>query len=91
MPLTPQNDVMVALIRERRYQDVKHGTIAEHGHTLGEWIIIMEFELAEAKLALIKGGKGRDSLRAEIVQVLATGMAALEQHGLEDPHTGRQI
>lgn len=77
---------------ERDYGDRKHGTIgAGGGHTLGEWVILAEAELAEAKLALIKGGKGRNSLRSELLQVAAVCVAALEQHGLEEPHEGRQI
>jgi hypothetical protein len=75
--------VVGAVVEERIHQDHKHGSIEDYPHTLGEWILIMESELAEAKLALIKGGKGRDAVKNEIVQVLATGFAALEQHGLE--------
>ncbi len=80
-----------AMLRERDHQDQKHGPISTHGHTLGEWIIIAEAELAEAKVALIKGGSGRNSLRSEIVQTAATLLACLEQHGVDDPHAGRQI
>lgn len=75
--------VLNAVSDERVYQDNKHGPISTHPHTLGEWILIMEAELQEAKEALIKGGTGRNAVKAEIVQVLATGFAALEQHGLE--------
>lgn len=82
------NDVFVAILEERYFQDNKHGT---GDHTLGEWIIIMEAELAEAKTALIKGGSGRDSVRSEILQVVAVGVACLEQHGLKEPHNRRQI
>lgn len=75
--------VMDNVIIERNYQDSKHGPISTHGHTLGEWILIMEAELAEAKEALIKGGEGRNAVRHEILQVVATGFACLEQHGIE--------
>ena len=75
--------VLEAVAEERRHQDTKHGPIESHGHTLGEWILIMESELAEAKEALIKGGTGRNAVKAEIIQVIATGFACLEQHGLE--------
>lgn len=67
---------------ERQHQDGKHGPVNTHGHTVGEWILIMEAELAEAKLALIKGGTGRNEVRHEILQVVATGVACLEQHGV---------
>ena len=71
----------MAIDAERRFQDQKWGTVAEHGHTLGGWILLIESELAEAKYALIKGGEGRDSVRAELVQVAALCVAALEEHG----------
>lgn len=75
--------VHLAMVDERKFQDQKHGTIEEKPHSLGEWIIIMEFELAEAKLALVKGGKGRDNVIHEIIQLGACAMGALEEHGLE--------
>lgn len=40
-----------AIKAERRYQDVVHGTIEENPHTVGEWLLIMESELNEAKRA----------------------------------------
>lgn len=83
--------VLGAIGRERAYQDDKWGAISEHGHTLGEWLLILEAELLEAKVALIKGGEGRDSIRSELVQIAAVAIAALEQHGLEEPHKERQV
>jgi len=90
-PPTHKADVAEALLKERYFQDHKWGTIAENPHTLGEWLLLVEAELAEAKTALIKGGKGRDSVRSEIIQVAALCMACMEQHGLDDPHEGRQV
>jgi hypothetical protein len=85
-------DVFSAILGERAFQDAKHGPLTgAGGHTLGEWLLIAEAELAEAKVALIKGGAGRDSLRSEIIQTAAVLVACLEQHGTEDPHTGRQV
>lgn len=72
---------------ERQYQDRKHGPVNTHGHTLGEWILIMEAELNEAKEALIKGGRGRNEVRHEILQIVATGVACLEQHGVDHEGT----
>lgn len=84
--------VIDAILAERDFQDEKHGPLSgAGGHTLGEWIIIAEAELAEARNSLIKGGMGRDSLRSELVQVAAVLLACLEQHGVDDPHNGRQI
>lgn len=58
------------------------------GHELGAWLIIAEKELDEAKDALVHGGskkiKGRNTIRAELVQLAATCVAALEQHGLQE-------
>lgn len=85
-------EVFQAIVNERRYQDEKFGVIDDTGgHTLGEWLLLIESELQEAKEALIKGGTGRDSFRAELVQIAALCMACLEQHGLVDPHERRQI
>lgn len=58
------------------------------GHELAAWLLIIEAELAEAKKAAIHGGfqtvKGRDSIRAEIVQIAAVCVAALQQHGVTE-------
>lgn len=75
---------MNAVVDEREYQDQKHGPLDTHGHTIGEWILIMEAELQEAKNALIKGGSGRNSVLHEIIQVTAVGFACLEQHGVRE-------
>lgn len=75
-------EVVKEVAIERLHQDRKHGPIETNPHTIGEWILIMEAELQEAKVALIKGGKGRDSVLHEILQTVATGFACLEQHGV---------
>jgi len=87
-----QGTALAAMLEEREYQDNKHGPLSGKGsHTLGEWLLLVESELAEAKLALIKGGRGRDTVRHEVIQVGALCVAMLEQHGVIDPHEGRQI
>lgn len=80
-----------AIDKEREYQDTKWGPIEEKGHSLAEWVLIAEAELAEAKQAVIKGGSGRNSVRSEIIQTMAVLRAALEQHGVVDDHDGRQL
>ena len=70
-----------AIKAERRYQDVVHGTIKENPHTVGEWLLIMESELNEAKRAWVKG-KGDAGALEEILQVVATGVACMETHGV---------
>lgn len=90
--LTDRTAVFEAIDVERDYGDRKHGPINGHGaHTIGEWVLLIESELNEAKVALIKGGMHRDGVRAELTQIAALAVAALEQHGLEDPGPGRQI
>lgn len=76
---------------ERRFQDNKWGPIDVAGHSLAEWVLIAEAELAEAKQAVIKGGSGRNSVRSEIIQTMAVLHAALEQHGVVDDHDRRQL
>jgi hypothetical protein len=76
-------EVIEAISIEREFQDQKHGSLDKSPHTIGEWILIMEAELQEAKVALIKGGKGRDSVLREILQTTAVGFACLEQHGID--------
>ena len=84
-------EVISAVHKERQFQDAKWGSIVERPHSLPEWILIAEAELNEAKWAVIKGGSGRNSVRAEIIQVMAVLQAALEQHGVQDNHEGRQL
>jgi hypothetical protein len=79
-----------AIIIERKFQDQKHGTVDIAPHTVGAWILLIEDELREAKIAAIKGGTGRDNVIAEIVQVAALCVACLEQHGLEEVN-GRAV
>lgn len=71
------NQVML----ERTLQDEKWGTIQEHPHTLFEWVGIMEQEISEAKEAWFQR-PCENAVKAEIIQVIAVGFAALEQHGL---------
>jgi len=75
---------------EREYQDKKWGTVEERPHDVAGWLLIMEGELAEAKQAWIKGVGDKDAL-LEILQVIAVGVACLEQHGVVErkPPEGR--
>ena len=87
-----QETALRAVIDERRFQDEKWGPLFNGGsHTIGEWLLLIEDELIEAKRSLIKGGTGRDSVRSEIVQIAALAVSCLEQHGTADPHEKRQI
>jgi hypothetical protein len=80
--------VINALLEERDFQDEKHRT-SHHG--MGTWLLLIESELDEAKLAAVKGGSGRNSVRHELVQVAALCVAALEDHGLTSCNEGREV
>ena len=44
-----QTDVFQEIILERIYQDSKWGTIEDHPHEVGSWLVIMDRLLAKAK------------------------------------------
>jgi hypothetical protein len=81
-------EVFAAITAERDFQDRKHG-VDPHG--IGTWLLLIESELGEAKLAAVKGGVGRDSVRHELIQIAALCVAALENHGLTSNKGGRDI
>lgn len=85
-----QAEVFTAVAEERVFQDAKHGHPDDNPHTIGAWILVLEAELAEAKLACIKGGEGRNNVISEIIQIAATAVACLEQHGTK-PIPGRTV
>jgi hypothetical protein len=88
--------IVQAIVHERAYQQARWD---DAPHTVGEWLLIVEAELLEAKQAWVKGHGNHEAL-TELVQVLAVGVACLEQHGVppEDPrralirqtHRGRE-
>lgn len=77
-----QDKAFDAIRRERDHQDNKWGTVQEHPHTVAEWMLIMRKELQEAEQAWMKGGD-EDAMR-EMLQVVAVGVAAMEQHGIHE-------
>lgn len=82
--------VMVAIGEERKFQDQKHGHPDDNPHSIGAWLLVIESELNEAKQAAIKGGDGRNNVINEIIQIAATCVACLEQHGV-NPFHGRAV
>lgn len=77
------DDVMIACGIERNNQDKKYGPVPARELSIGDYILIMEGELNEAKEGLIKQrGDGHSALE-EIVQVAATAIACLQKHGLK--------
>lgn len=69
-------DVQTAIESERGYQVKKY---PGHRHTEGEWLLIMEKCLNDAKKAW-NCGHGQNVMD-EIRQVVAVGVAAMEQCG----------
>lgn len=78
-----RQDVYAAIDRERDYQDRKWGGPSrDRRHALPAWMLIMRKELQEAEDAWMKGTD--DDVKREILQVVATGVAALESHGVTE-------
>jgi hypothetical protein len=76
----PRDQVFAAIDRERTYQSNKWGG---QPRTVQEWLLIIEQELAEAKLAWVKSEKIEEAL-CEILQIAACCTAACEQNGLHE-------
>ena len=72
--------VFAAISRERTYQDAKWGL---NHHTVGEWILILQAELDEAKQAWVKN-PGDGPALTEILQVISVGVACLEAHPIHE-------
>lgn len=75
------NDVFKAIARERAYQNRKWGTVETYPHDVSGWLLILQSELNEAKEAWVKGFSDDDALQ-EVLQVIAVGVACLQQHGI---------
>lgn len=73
----PEN-ISSAIKLERDYQDSAHGDIDVHGHTVAEWLMIMEKKINDAKTGWYKEGDNQALL--EILKVISSGVACLEQH-----------
>jgi hypothetical protein len=74
-------EYVMALIRdEREYQDLKWGALSIKEQSVAGYLLILEFELIEAKRGWEKNLKGRDSALSEIKQIAAVAVACLQQH-----------
>lgn len=74
------DDVTECVRQEREYQKKK--AIKENwdqNKSIGEFLLIIESELNEAKAAYCKGGEGRNSLGHELIQIMAVVSEALER------------
>ncbi len=74
------SDVYKAIARERNYQKHKWGN---NPHAVGEWLLIMQAELDEAKQAWVEN-QGDNAALEEILQVVSVGVACMEQHTPEN-------
>ncbi len=88
MAASKRQEIYSAIDSERDFQVQKH---KDEQHSMGAWLLLIESELNEAKLASVKGGSGRNSIRSELIQVSALCVAALEQHGLHSDNNGREV
>mgnify|MGYP000994437278 FL=1 len=77
-PLSARCSIYDAIDEEREHQIGKWG---KSSHTVGEWLLVMQAELSEACLAWVKGEGDLDAL-CEILQVVTTGVACMEGHGV---------
>lgn len=79
--MSQRQKVLQAVDGEREYQDRKWGSLQEHPLTQGEWLLVLETELAEAKAAWAKNSERPHSVLDEVRQVAAVAVACMEQHG----------
>jgi len=77
MDLEIHNEIMA----ERKYQDLKWGDPSTHTHTVGEFILVLEKNLADVKKTWHTASPPGKTLN-EILQLVAVGVACMEQHGV---------
>jgi hypothetical protein len=74
-------DVYKAIDGERDYQDWRWGTVQDHPHDVGGWIVIMEQLLADAREEFTRQAGDVGAL-TELRKVAAVAVACMEQHGV---------
>jgi hypothetical protein len=72
--------IFAAVLAERAHQDCKYGTHQARDLTISDYWTIMQQELNEAGAAI--GYLDADEALCEILQVVATGWACLQHHGV---------
>ncbi|QFY42945.1 hypothetical protein F6R98_10250 [Candidatus Methylospira mobilis] len=70
-----------AINDERVYQNRKWGTIEQHPHEVGSWLLIMRQLLSDAERAYMSQSGDTGALD-ELRKVVAVGVACMEQHGV---------
>lgn len=82
-PMRP--GIFRAIERERAYQQEKYGADGDRNLSIGDYILIMQWELQEAQQHYM-ARNGAHAALAEILQVAAVGVAAMERHGFVERH-----
>lgn len=78
--MAKRDEVYSVINDERVFQDRKWGTIEEHPHEVGSWLVIMHRLLFDAETAYMSQ-RGDAGALNELRKVVAVGVACLEQHG----------
>ena len=73
--MATREEVYALIDNERQYQD---NILSEHPYSIGEWLLIIEAELNEAKDDWAK--EGEIPTLFEIIQIAAVACACLKQH-----------
>lgn len=84
-----KKEIIDAISRERTYQDIKWGTLDEHPHEIPSWLLIMQNAINKAGTKWLRDGDFE--AQEEILQVVATGVACLEQHGVVERKNIREF
>lgn len=71
----------MAIYRELEHQRQKWGP--DKPQSLPGFLLILESELAEAKIGWMKNREGRDSPLAEVMQIAAVALTCLSRYGTE--------
>lgn len=70
-------EVFQAIRRERAYQEAKWDPLEDHSYDVFQWFVIMTDEAEE----MLAADSKEEELR-ELLQMIAVGVACLEQHGV---------
>lgn len=71
-----------AIQRERDHQDRKYGTLQQRKLSIGDYLVILRQELAEAERAYVGQLHPTQEALREILQVAAVAVACLDAHGV---------
>jgi hypothetical protein len=71
-----------AIQRERAHQDRKYGAIQQRQLSVGDYLVILSQELAEAERAYVSTPHPTAEALREILKVAAVAVACLERHGV---------